>query len=125
MNAILTGSMVYGTPHEDSDLDIVVLVDPSSLELIADMADELCEGYVGAPDDETTTDSVIVRAGRFNVIAVTKPEDFATWVKGTAQLKERRVQGGTVTREQAVELFDKLRAEQRQREEVAAGSWQI
>lgn len=41
MRAFLTGSRVYGSPKEDSDLDLVIHVSSGDLELLKLMSDEV------------------------------------------------------------------------------------
>lgn len=105
MNAFLTGSQVYGTPHEKSDIDLVVLVSPSDLKT-------LCTLHSDAPaeDYEGVTSSAI-RFGKLNLLCVTTPEDLAVWREGTDELTARK----PVTRPEAVELFKAKREALRQR----------
>lgn len=112
--SLLTGSRVYGTPHEDSDLDLVILVTPEEMALF--------EKHYGAPDttytDPKTGDKkkkapLLDAAFRFplfpgidlNLIVTTDPGAYAIWAKGTAELKAK----APVTRDVAVALFTKLR----------------
>lgn len=97
-NALLTGSRVYGTPHEKSDVDLVILMDPNDASCLG----SIMGAEKGEPDDCYPT--IQFKAGMLNVIVETNPEKLSAWKKGTAMLAER----APVTREDAVELFKKL-----------------
>jgi len=111
MAALLTGSRVYGTPREDSDIDLVVLMSPRE-------AWSLASAMKAAPPAEETEAETAkrvgpryptfqFRAGRLNVIVETDSDGFEIWRRGTAALAKM----APVTRDQAVALFKRLRAE--------------
>lgn len=102
-NAILTGSRVYGTPHKRSDVDLVVLMEPGSAMALAFLMGVQETGRYGP----TQYPIIQFKAGGLNVLIETDPERFDVWIRGTEQLKKE----APVTRERALELFDKLRAE--------------
>lgn len=82
MNAFLTGSRAYGTPREDSDIDLVILTDRQN-------AGELWA---------LSKDGTKLILDNVNVIALTNPEQFELWRKGTEMLKEST----PVSRDEAV-----------------------
>lgn len=96
MNAFLTGSQVYGTPHEKSDIDLVVLVSQPELEILAahHRSDSDPEVYKGMT-------STALRFGKLNLLCVTDEADLAVWRSGTDELVARK----PVTRPEAVALF--------------------
>ena len=107
MRAFLTGSRVYGSPRVTSDVDLVVLVSPETLDQLALLSD-------GPPGDYDSP-SVSLRFGRLNLICVSEPEDAADWAVGTDMLSA----GAPVFRPVAVDLFKNLftiRNNQRERE---------
>ena len=109
MNSILTGSRVYGTPRKDSDLDLVVLMEPKEA---ADLA--MFHG-ISLERDESHYPSAQFHAGKINIIIETSKDAFEVWVKGTHDLMERL----PVDRDTAVAHFDVLRAALRAKREAA------
>ena len=103
MNAILTGSHAYGKPGPDSDVDLVVLMDPVGA---ADLARIL--GAEVSRSEPGRYPGVHFRTGRLNVIVETRGEWFDVWVQGTRDLVMRR----PVTREEACATFERLRSAQ-------------
>ncbi|KKN47398.1 hypothetical protein LCGC14_0663110 [marine sediment metagenome] len=100
-NAILTGSRAYGIPNDQSDIDLVVFMEPSqAADLAALMGAELNRTgdarYPGAQ----------FRAGALNVIVETDPAQFGIWVEGTQQLEAK----APVTRDEAVAHFAEMRS---------------
>lgn len=97
MTAFLTGSRVYGAPTEDSDIDLVVLVD--------ELTQDKLRGWSESPDW-----SYVVRFGRLNLICVTSEDELAAWRAGTASLRQRVSQTGRpIDREVAKEMMDMIR----------------
>ena len=93
--AILTGSRVYGTPKEDSDIDLVVHISEAEILQLSQLADEMSsEMYL-------STGSVSLRFGRLNLLCVAQREDYLRWEKGTEVLIAQK----PVTRETAVKTF--------------------
>jgi hypothetical protein len=86
--AILCGSRAYGTPREDSDVDLVI-------QLTLDEELTLREG-LGI--DPTGT----LRIGKLNLIIARTDEQYALWCKGIEELKEM----APVSRQEAIEYFD-------------------
>lgn len=90
MNAFLTGSTVYGEAHEDSDVDLVVLVSREDREELYFLADK----------------SSPMMYGRLNVIALHEKWRFDRWLaaKNACVAEAKRSPGGTITRQRAVEI---------------------
>lgn len=98
--AFLTGSQVYGIPREDSDVDLVVLMEPEQAAELADaMGVEVEREQVGRYP------SLQFTVGKLNLIVEADPALFDVWAKGTRLLLDR----APVTREEAVAEFAKLR----------------
>jgi hypothetical protein len=103
VRSFLTGSRVYGTPREDSDIDLVVLLDADEMVGLAKIArNEETHGSPGGPHYE---DGMSIRFGSLNLLCVTDEKHFQTWREGTEQLKAMR----PVTREKAIEHLAELR----------------
>lgn len=100
-----TGSRTYGTPHEDSDFDVVVRVTQQQmlvLVLAADIDVAACHDYVeylGVKGIDLS-----LRFGRYNVLCVTTEAQLGCWTDGTLELQMR----APVTREEAVATFQRL-----------------
>lgn len=97
MTAFITGSRAYGTPREDSDIDLVISVSPADSEILWRLTEE-------------TTGSV--RFGRLNLIICEQedpektPIKFFTWRRVTDALKALSLIK-PVTRDEAVSAFQK------------------
>ncbi len=106
MQAFLTGSQVYGTPTEMSDIDLVVLLSDEDRELLADLITEdekkrrfnKIDGYYGV-------DSLNLKFGRLNLIVAKDEKEWQAWRAGTTTLLSQ----APVTRDKAVETFKGLR----------------
>ncbi len=110
MNAIVTGSQVYGTPRRDSDVDLVMLVSQDDLLLLKRLGMVAEKATTGTDSDPGTvgTDhglSASIRFGDLNLIATTCPIAFAVWQRGTEYLKRHQPN----SRELAVAYFRDLR----------------
>ena len=101
--AFATGSRIYGTPRDGSDLDLVIRVsDPATLALIAALADPVsAEQKPSAANFGTAS----FRFGQLNLIVAHTDAQYATWAEGTAELLAR----APVTRDEAVAVFKRLR----------------
>ena len=89
MIMFLTGSRAYGTPREDSDIDICILDDTPDKEfanLLWRMKDE---GHASC------------RFGKINFITTSDLETFSKWAEVTRQLIEKR----PVSRSEAIQAF--------------------
>jgi predicted nucleotidyltransferase len=102
MKAFITGSRAYGTPREDSDTDLVVMVSPDDMRRLRSQADITEDDEGEYPEDGHTG---VLRFGKLNLLCVTQPDDYEAWREGTAELIARR----PVTREEAVEVFTRKR----------------
>lgn len=107
MNAIVTGSRVYGTPKPDSDIDLVVLVTKDDIRAMRDLADEDNSTDYENPDYGAGGLTASLRFGKLNLLCCTTPEQVDVWRRGTAALKIV----APVTREVAVKLFQMLQRE--------------
>lgn len=85
--AFITGSRAYGTPREDSDIDLAILID-------ADEGDILWKA--GAVEGEKTC-----RFGCLNLLIFNRSDRFNRWAQVTNELRER----SPVSREEAVAAF--------------------
>lgn len=94
----LTGSQVYGTPTEKSDIDLVLYMEEEDMEKILKLAEQKIHPEYG-------TGEVSLYFGLLNLIICTDKLRFDIWKKGTLDLKKR----APVTREEAVEHFQFLR----------------
>ena len=88
LDSFATGSRVYGTPREDSDFDLAVLLHEG--------ADEL---WKIANLDQGKGSSI--RFGVLNLIAFTDRESFDKWRGVTEELAKR----APVTRDEAIAAF--------------------
>ena len=96
MNAFLTGSQVYGTPRQDSDLDVCILVaDPDICSAIAAVSD---------PGDGSMGSLVF---GRLNLNLFCGEAQFRAWRDATDEMKMEKAAGRPVTRERAIVWIDR------------------
>ena len=100
--AFLTGSHVYGTPRESSDVDLVVLIDRAELDRLRELlGDDPEHNPYGASCGAS------IRIGKLNLIAVTSTAEYDRWLCGTKILRMR----APVSRDVAVATFAALRGE--------------
>ena len=100
-NPFLTGSRVYGTPNEDSDIDLVVFGDPKTFNLLKLMQDGIKNVFNNC-----------LRFGKLNIIYCTDPTDYSVWWDGTQDLINHvRTTGRTIDKELATFHFDVIRYE--------------
>lgn len=89
MDAFITGSRAYGTPREDSDIDLVVF----------------CSAEDAATLWDLRGDSQTVRYGRLNLVVFSDTDsgrrNYARWKAVTDELRER----SPVSRDEAVTAF--------------------
>lgn len=116
IKAFCTGSRVYGEPRQDSDLDLVILVDPFTLNLLQSVAEvdenELATGYAGSF-------TACLRFGKLNVLATTEVEYFLAWREGTEECMKLAGQRtadlnqphlfGKITRDEAIDIIQAAR----------------
>lgn len=95
-SSFITGSRAYGIPREDSDIDLVILVEP-------DTACELwCINKLGRfPED---AHSFKISFNNLDLIICSTKKAFNNWHKGTELLKAKK----PVTREEAIEQFESI-----------------
>lgn len=86
--AILGGSRAYGTPREDSDVDLVIQLSIEDEILLRE----------GLGLKETGS----IRIGNLNIIVARTDEQYELWRSGIEILKSR----APVTRQEAIEFFD-------------------
>lgn len=116
--ALMTGSRVYGTPTEKSDVDVVFLCDPTDIEIFALLADKEDGHHVIDKEYERECGQSF-RFGKLNLICTWDDEYFDVWEEGTRQLKQEMlinfVEGRSevttqgLPRERAVEVLAGLR----------------
>lgn len=95
--AFITGSRRFGTPREDSDLDVVMLVDPTMLPLLAQHSDPVYDPSVHYGKISA------FRFGDLNIIALTDATEFDIWERVSSELAARvKTTGKPVTRNQAI-----------------------
>lgn len=73
MKAFITGSHVYGTPREDSDVDLVVCADPETIDRLNELLNEFYD-----PDPDYGEDGFTCRLGKLNLI-VAHEKSYETW----------------------------------------------
>jgi hypothetical protein len=95
MKSFCTGSRVYGTPRDDSDLDLVVVVEPGDFELLAENADNGGVALYGGAENGQ------LKFGKLNLICVAEAQAPA-WKEATVELETIK----PATREQAIALID-------------------
>jgi hypothetical protein len=100
--AFITGSHAYGTPTADSDIDLVILVEPHQVSRLMELS-----GIRWGEGSTTGYEHACVSAkfDRLNLLICWTELQYDVWRQGTDELKEDR----PVTREQAVEKFKELR----------------
>jgi hypothetical protein len=90
----ITGSHAYGTPNEDSDIDLVM---PAS--------DSLCGFLHLACEGNSDRPCLSMRFGKLNLIWCVTPEQYQAWYDGTQYL----ISKAPVSRDRAKEVFAELR----------------
>ncbi|KKK71910.1 hypothetical protein LCGC14_2909160, partial [marine sediment metagenome] len=73
--AVLTGSQVYGTPTDASDVDLVVLCDEETQVRLA----KLLTGEEPATPSSGPRGGISVKAGNLNLILTSRPEEVELW----------------------------------------------
>lgn len=93
MNVFLTGSRAYGTPTDNSDVDLAIVVESADAERLAGLADR--------SRGSASSDWLSLYFGRLNLICL-KPAAFDAWKAANEQLKAER----PVTRDRAIEVIE-------------------
>lgn len=88
--AFLTGSRVYGTPREDSDIDIVVHLESEEISQLLDKEYSTNNNY--------NATSASIRFGNLNLICMSDHQEYLAWYQATKELKARK----PVTRDEAI-----------------------
>ena len=108
MKSFPTGSYVYGLPTEESDIDIVVMMEDGD----ADDFDRFCgEAGLDNHGDVDYPGGLSYKSGKFNMIVVDNDQDWQVWKDGTEECIEAMVKNrGGLERSAACEIFTKHRA---------------
>lgn len=98
MSAFLTGSRAYGTPREDSDIDLCLLMDEDEAEALI----EFCGGWQEVSDSPYKGGMclfMLTHTGKkLNIILFVDSNQHRAWKDATKELMARR----PVTRKEAV-----------------------
>jgi hypothetical protein len=92
VKAFITGSYAYGTPREDSDVDLCICCDAETIA-------QLCH-LVGTNDGDGSAEGS-VKIGKLDLIMLS-PEYFEAWRTATEELKAR----APVTRAEAMRTIE-------------------
>lgn len=109
-NSFLTGSQVYGTPTDDSDTDLVILLTHEDLRLLRLVAPDKNDNASGEWYGSEGDYSFVLRGKnnkKVNLICFTDENKFLAWKKGTMILKTI----APVGRDQAIEVLDRMEKE--------------
>lgn len=101
-----TGSRVYGSPEEEADLDVVMLLDRSTYWLLTDFATKHVNpnNHPSASDEEGHPSFFL---GKVNIIPVFEPEIYDAWLKACQLCKAKK----PVTRREAIKIHEACKAE--------------
>lgn len=97
VNAFLTGSRVYGTPRDESDIDLMILTSDDDYAALCNW------GTVRNASGEQC-DWQSLRFERLNIISTSDPDRFEVWRKITNDLAAR----APVTKEEAIAHWELL-----------------
>lgn len=103
--SFLTGSRVYGSPREDSDYDLVVLIDKDDANRLATGSDDGIGELAAKYGQEVTN----LQFGKLNLILVYTQEEFDFWRRVTNELHSIAASKGPVLRDFAVDYIAKER----------------
>jgi hypothetical protein len=91
----ITGSHVYGIPNAESDVDLVLLLDARTQQIL---------------EANSETKKVPIRYGNLNLILCHSPEEYDAWKTFTDQTTQVAVESGIgVSSAEAREIFKKYR----------------
>jgi predicted nucleotidyltransferase len=94
MRAFLTGSQVYGKPTDESDIDLVVLMDIDTQEQLLDLSGG----------------KFPIKFGKLNIIAASTDIQYLAWLEAKRQcLVEKKETRKPLDKERAVEIHTKVR----------------
>lgn len=100
----LTGSVVYGYPNKDSDLDLVVRCDATVAQYLRSIS-ALSGTHSEAKESDYGTDSTNLHFGKLNIILCETDREYDIWAEGTRMLIDQ----APVDRDHSVRLFRELR----------------
>lgn len=127
LQVLLTGSRAYGKPRDDSDYDLVILVDEATFIALEDLqASPKFNTIKSSQDnggvaeimmdrefeDHTGYGGLNIKQGKLNLIVEMDVGRFDDWVTGTADLISR----SPVTKEEAIRVFDELKKKRKKKE---------
>ena len=98
MHGFITGSRAYGTPREDSDVDLAVFVPSQD----ADKFRELFKAELRISNEGSYPDGCAYRFGNLNLLVFSSEPHFKAWRDATAELVARK----PVTRSEAIKAID-------------------
>lgn len=101
----LTGSRVYGTPKEGSDVDFVVFLPENAESTLGSKADKAKKRYGNRAGS-------CFYFGGLNLIVETNPKKVVAWYEGTRRLEEMKPVSKAVAIVMFDSLFDKMNNEQ-------------
>lgn len=114
--AFLTGSHVYGRPHDESDIDLVVRMEKSEINRLLSL---LPLHQVGNLEQSGSDNGIpSIRVGNLNLIMCDSDAEYSIWKDGTEKLSSHRLKCGPVTRVHAVEYFDFIRDQRTKKQPV-------
>lgn len=90
MKAFLTGSRVYGTPTEDSDIDLVIYCESSTKEKLIELSD---------------SGKMPCMFGKLNIIFATNESQYSAWKEACQECKEL----SPLPKETAFKIHDRIR----------------
>ena len=95
MNGFITGSHAYGAPTEESDVDLVLFLDPTASKLLNDLSE---------------TRKIPVRYGDLNLILCHSEAEYLAWKGFTDDMVAKKISTGVpVSSDEARIEFDKRR----------------
>ena len=98
MSAFLTGSQRYGTPREDSDIDLVVPMDVIEGHIFVKAC--LKAGIKIDENENQYDNGACIRFGKLNLLLMSDKEKVEGWRNATNKLIAEK----PVTRERAIEV---------------------
>lgn len=98
MYGFLTGSHAYGTPREDSDVDLAVFVPAED----ADKFRGLFASELRISNEGSYPNGCAYRFGNLNLLVFSSEPHFNAWREATAELATRK----PVTRSEAIKAID-------------------
>ncbi len=100
MNSFITGSRVYGTPTEKSDIDLCVMLEELDYYTLNDWSEDAAASVGGNSS---------LRFGRLNLI-VLSASDFEAWREATDILIARK----PVTKKEAIAVIEAAKKRRRE-----------